>query len=391
MKNTVSFMDYLSFNVEESCSFCHWNYLKKKFMKKDHLNRPSELREFSYSQLHAATNGFSKHNLLGQGSHGFVYKSRLLNGRNSFVAAVKMNKQSETTAAPPAENELRVLSRVYHPRLVNLVGYGLDSAKNILTVVEFMPNGSLYELLHCSTRPPGWDRRVRLALQIARAVRFCHSLDPPVIHRDIKSSNALIDEKLDARLGDFGLALMGRAEDAAAELTPPAGTLGYLDPGYLAPGDVSTKCDVFSFGILLLEIMTGRNAIDVNYSPPSVMDWAVPLINSGNHDKILDPRIDTPEDCSLLRQLAVVAARCVTKTAAERPTMAEVVRCLKAVYKRVNMPNHVRWRVDCVSKWWCVDKHELLDDSKEMVKISMVGSRSTRKISNVSNLELDTN
>nr|GMD99567.1 serine/threonine-protein kinase-like protein At3g51990 [Ipomoea batatas] len=372
-------MGYLSRKIEESCNFFHWNYLKKK-LKKAHPNRPSELTEFSYSQLHAATNGFSKHNLLGQGSHGFVYKAQLLNGRNSFVAAVKINKQSEINGGGAAENELRILSRVYQPRLVNLLGYGLDSAKNILTVVEFMPNGSLYELLHCSTRPPGWDRRVRFALQIARAVRFCHSLDPPVIHRDIKSSNALIDEKLHARLGDFGLALMGMS----APPPPPAGTLGYLDPGYLAPGDVSTKCDVFSFGILLLEIMTGRNAIDVNYSPPSVMDWAVPLINSGDYAEIFDPRIGSPEDCSSLRRLAEVAARCVTKAAAERPTMAEVVRCLKAVYKRVRMPP-IRWRVNCVRE------SSRVDDNKEMVKISMVGSRRTRKVSNVSTVELDNN
>ncbi|XP_031124105.1 serine/threonine-protein kinase-like protein At1g28390 isoform X2 [Ipomoea triloba] len=350
-------MGYLSRKIEESCNFFHW----KKKLKKAHPNRPSELTEFSYSQLHAATNGFSKHNLLGQGSHGFVYKAQLLNGRKSFVAAVKINKQSEINGGAAAENELRILSRVYQLRLVNLLGYGLDTAKNILTVVEFMPNGSLYELLHCSTRPP-------------------------VIHRDIKSSNALIDEKLHARLGDFGLALMGMS----APPPPPAGTLGYLDPGYLAPGDVSTKCDVFSFGILLLEIMTGRNAIDVKYSPPSVMDWAVPLINSGDYAEIFDPRIGTPENCSSLRQLAEVAARCVTKAAAERPTMAEVVRCLKAVYKRVRIPP-IRWRVNCMREPSRVDKHELLDDSKEMVKISMVGSRRTRKVSNVSTVELDNN
>lgn len=252
-----------------------------------------------------------------------------------------------------------------------------------------MPNGSLFDLLHGSTRIPGWTRRVRFALQIAKAVHFLHSSNPPVIHRDIKSSNVLIDGNHNARLSDFGLALRGHAEDVRAKCTPPAGTLGYLDPGYLAPGDLSPKSDVFSFGILLLEIISGRNAIDVNYSPPSVVDWAVPVIKSGEYTDIFDSRISPPEDDVIIRQLAVLAAWCVKPSPAKRPTMAEVVESLKSVYKRLKLPiwNQIGRRVDCVRESTRVVQYKPLDESSKMVRTARSGSRRNRKVSNVGSVE----
>lgn len=255
-------------------------------------------------------------------------------------------------------------------------------------MVEYMPNGSLFDLLHGSARPPGWTRRVRFALQVAKAVHFLHSSNPPVIHRDVKSSNVLIDVNLNARLGDFGLALRGHVEDVRVQCTPPAGTLGYLDPGYLAPGDLSTKSDVFSFGILLLEIISGRNAIDVNFSPPSVVNWALPAIRSGDFTSICDPRIGPPEDEVALLQLALLAAKCVRSAAAKRPTMAEAVECLKHVYKRVKNPiwNNLGRRVDCLRD--SSTKYEPLDDeSGESIKTVKVGIRRNRKVSNVGSVE----
>ncbi|CAN4092378.1 unnamed protein product [Withania somnifera] len=368
-------MGYLSCNAESAIATCdsyNWN-LKKN--RKNHTHKPFKITEFSYNDLHSATNAFSKDNLLGKGSHGYVYKAHL--HQYKLIAAVKKSKCNNSSA----ENEIEILSRVHHPRLVNLLGYAMDSNQNKLIVVEFMPNGSLYELLHCSSKPPNWTKRVRFALQIARCVHFLHSSNPPVIHRDIKSSNILIDESFSARLGDFGLSLRGHVEDVIVKSTPPAGTLGYLDPAYLAPSDLSTKSDVFSFGILLLEIISGRNAIDVNYSPPSVVDWAVPLIKSNEYTEICDPRISSPEDEGVLRQLAVVAARCARKTAVKRPAMAEVVEWLKLVYKRMSSPiwNSLGRRVV---------KYEPLDESMEMVKISRTGSRRNRKVSDVVSAEL---
>lgn len=218
---------------------------------------------------------------------------------------------------------------------------------------------------------------------MAKAVLGLHSSNPPVIHRDIKSSNVLIDGDWKARLGDLGLALRGHVEDVRVRCTPPAGTLGYLDPGYLAPGDLTAKSDVFSFGILLLEIVSGRNAIDVNYSPPSVIDWALPLIKHGEYAALCDQRIGPPADPAVIRQLAVLAARCVRSTAEKRPSMAEVVECLIGVSKRVHAPIWYGLRRR-------VEREEKENDTEEVVR-STRGSRRklNRKVSSVLGAEYE--
>jgi serine/threonine protein kinase len=172
---------------------------------------------------------------------------------------------------------------------------------------------------------------MRLALQVARAILTLHSCTPPVIHRDVKAANVLLDQNLDARLGDFGLALRDTNGSGIDVSTPPAGTLGYLDPAYVTPENLSTKTDVFSFGILLFEIMSGRKAIDVAHSPPSVLEWAVPMLRKGKVSAIFDPRIPPPRDPVARRQLAALAASCVRPNKEKRPSMAEVVQQLKVL------------------------------------------------------------
>ncbi|KAF8377342.1 hypothetical protein HHK36_030719 [Tetracentron sinense] len=362
-------MGYLSCNAESAISTCdpyNWD-MKKKQRKRTKPQKSPNIRHFSYTHLESATAGFSPQNFLGRGSHGAVYKAVLDDGK--LTVAVK--KATSSTSATPLQedNEIEILSKIRSPRLVNLLGFSLDSNEKKLIVVEFMPNGSLYDILHSSPRPPGWAKRVRFALQTAKAVETLHSSNPPVIHRDIKSSNVLVDGNWNARLGDFGLALRGHLEDVRIRCTPPAGTLGYLDPGYIAPENLSAKSDVFSFGILLLEIITGRKAIDVNYSPLSVIDWALPLIKKGEFSAIYDTRIGPPEDMSVMRRLAVLAARCVRSAPEKRPAMAEVVDCLRVVSKRVGSPiwNNLRrgMRKPLISV-----KQEVFDGSEEVVKNS---------------------
>ncbi|KAK7351568.1 hypothetical protein VNO77_11122 [Canavalia gladiata] len=390
-------MGYLSCNAHSAIATCdphYWDLNKKP-------TTPKTIREFHYSDLLAATNAFSADSFLGKGSHGRVYRATLDGGK--LVAAVKTTKLKPSknhatnctgcgNCTGPTDNEIEILSQIPSPRLVNLIGFCTDPNGNKLIVVEYMSNGSLHDLLHSVTRPPGWSRRVRFGLQVAKAVQTLHSSNPPVIHRDIKSSNVLIDEHWNARLGDFGLALRGHVEDVRVKCTPPAGTLGYLDPCYLAPEDLSTKSDVFSFGILLLEIISGRNAIDVNYSPPSVVDWAVPLIKRGDFAGICDRRIGTPPDPAVVRQVAVLAARCVRSTAEKRPSMAEVVECLKLVRKRIRASpiwRSLRRRVARVESaqplmTWEVYENDC-DRSEEVVRIVKGGSRRNRKkVSSVS-------
>ncbi|KAJ8565514.1 hypothetical protein K7X08_008090 [Anisodus acutangulus] len=331
-------MGYLSCKAESSISISnshqpHNNQEKEK---------PIKIQEFNYKDLEAATNGFSDQKLLGRGSHGLVYKGILRNGR---LVAVKRSSRvltasriSTSLTVPDncneVENEIDILSKLQSPRLVNLVGFSNDSHDTLL-VVEFMSNGTLYDVLHSNSRPLSWGRRIKLALQTAKAVDILHSLSPPVIHRDIKSANVLIDRNFNARLGDFGLALRCHLDDFRLRSTPPAGTMGYLDPCYVTPDNLSTKTDVFSFGILLLEIISGRKAIDVAYSPPSIVDWAIPLIKRGKLLAVYDPRIPPPKDPCVRKQLAVVAAKCVRSCRERRPTMKEVAECLSGLSKLV--------------------------------------------------------
>ncbi|RRT81734.1 hypothetical protein B296_00014228 [Ensete ventricosum] len=374
-------MGYLSCHADSSVATCRSisssdvttrnPHRKKKKKKNSNLPKPSapphdvpsveggEARDFShpnichftYGELESATANFSDGALLGRGSHGAVYKAVLRSGRQVAVKRPSrrphlLSSPSPSPAAAPArdevENEIEILSGIRSPRLVNLIGFTpSDDRRERLLVVEFMPNGTLYDLFHSNPRPPGWARRLRLALQTAKALLTLHSAQPPVIHRDVKSANVLIDQDSNARLADFGLAL--RDDDDAADgkfpssarSTPPAGTLGYLDPSYVTPESLSTKTDVFSFGILLLEIMSGRKAIDVAHSPPSVVEWAVPLLRKGKISTLFDPRISPPKNPLARKQLASLAASCVRSLKEMRPSMDEVVEQLKVLSKTV--------------------------------------------------------
>ncbi|PUZ66187.1 hypothetical protein GQ55_3G286900 [Panicum hallii var. hallii] len=340
-------MGYLSCRADSSVATCRSITAISPLPISRRSSRPAALpgapaaaaaiERFDYAELEAATSHFADAALLGRGSHGAVYKAVLPSGR-----AVAVKRPSPRR--PEVDNEICILSSVRGPRLVNLLGFsdtgpGPGPAARLL-VVEYMPNGTLYDLLHSNPRPPGWPRRLRLALQTARALRALHDADPPVIHRDVKSANVLLDANLDARLGDFGLALRvprATGANAAAAATPaPAGTLGYLDPAYVTPESLSTKTDVFSFGILLLEIMSGRKAIDVQHSPPSVVEWAVPLLRKGRVAALFDPRVAPPRDPATRKDLAALAASCVRSCRERRPSMADIVERLRVLSKAVS-------------------------------------------------------
>ncbi|GAY36904.1 hypothetical protein CUMW_025270 [Citrus unshiu] len=328
-------MGYLSCKAESAISVIstnsnsvatHQTQSSKTSQKQE---KPIKIQHFDYSDLEAATNGFSEQKLLGKGSHGSVYKA-VLRGRQ--VAVKKPSKNQEISQE--VDNEIEILSKIHSPRLVNLLGFSNDS-KDRLLVVEFMSNGTLYDVLHSNNRPLNWGRRIRLALQVAKAVEILHSEMPPIIHRDIKSANVLIDRNFNARLGDFGLALRCGVDNFRFRSTPPAGTIGYLDPCYVTPDNLSTKTDVFSFGILLLEIISCRKAIDIGFSPPSIVDWAAPLIKKGKILSVFDPRIPPPKDPIVRKQLAVIAVRCVRSCRERRPSMKEIVDWLTGLSKLV--------------------------------------------------------
>ncbi|KAF2300213.1 hypothetical protein GH714_010734 [Hevea brasiliensis] len=197
-----------------------------------------------------------------------------------------------------------------------------------------MAHGSLHQHLHGKNKALkeqlDWVRRVTIAVQAARGIEYLHGYAcPPVIHRDIKSSNVLIDEEHNARVADFGLSLLGPADSNSPLAELPAGTLGYLDPEYYRLHYLTTKSDVYSFGVLLLEILSGRKAIDMQYEQGNIVEWAVPLIKSGDVSTILDPVLKPPSDLEALKRIANIACKCVRMKGKERPSMDKVTTALE--------------------------------------------------------------
>lgn len=299
------------------------------------------MKEYDYEELVKATENFSPKRLVGKGSHGSVYKGTVKD--NKLVAIKKPTYYSSEVVHENSklDNEIRVLlSLRENPLVINLLGTSHDSANNKkLLVMELMPNGSLHDLLHVCTTPPTWSKRVEIAIRVARAVEFLHEGKPSVIHRDIKSANILFDSNWNAKLADFGLAVL-QSDDQVSQL--PAGTIGYLDPCYTTPSKLSTKNDVFSFGVVLLEIISGGKAIDMCRTPASIVDWAVPLIGELRVHEICDPRIALLPTYmeATMRHMLSIAARCVSSNEELRPSIGEITRVIEnhGVVQRVRFP-----------------------------------------------------
>nr|XP_043630783.1 serine/threonine-protein kinase-like protein ACR4 [Erigeron canadensis] len=289
-------------------------------------------RVFSYDELDRATGGFTEEAQVGKGSFSCVFKGILKDG---VVVAVKRAILSPDMKKNSMEfhNELDLLSRLNHAHLLNLLGYCEEGEQRLL-VYEFMANGSLHQHLHGNPKALraqlDWVKRVTIAVQAARGIEYLHGYAcPPVIHRDIKSSNILIDEEHNARVADFGLSLLGPANSSSPLAELPAGTLGYLDPEYYRLHYLTTKSDVYSFGVLLLEILSGRKAIDMQFEEGNIVEWAVPLIKAGEIHAILDTALAPPSDLEALKRIANVACKCVRMRGKERPSMDKVTTALE--------------------------------------------------------------
>ncbi|XP_043703593.1 serine/threonine-protein kinase-like protein At5g23170 [Telopea speciosissima] len=287
------------------------------------------MEEFEYGELQSATDDFSLSALVGKGSHGCVYKGVLGDGKLVAIKKPSIGLQILRDNSK-LDNEIEVLSSLHRsPYLVNLVGVSHDGlTQKKLLVMEFMPNGSLHDSLHNMSTPPSWSKRLHVALQVARAVQTLHEARPSIIHRDIKSANILFDSNWNAKLADFGLAVrQNESTQPVNSPSQPAGTIGYLDPCYTTPGKLSTRIDVFSFGVVLLEMISCRRAIDARRDPASIVEWALSLI-SGNRGglEVCDTRIALPGNMEgTIRCILNVAAQCVSSKEECRPSMAEIV------------------------------------------------------------------
>ncbi|XP_004308936.1 PREDICTED: putative serine/threonine-protein kinase-like protein CCR3 [Fragaria vesca subsp. vesca] len=300
--------------------------------------------EFSLAELAAATNGFALENKIGAGSFGVVYRGKLDDGREVAIkrgeTTTKMKKYQEKESA--FDSELAFLSRLHHKHLVRLVGYCEEKEERLL-VYEYMKNGALYDHLHdknnverSSSLINSWKMRIKVALDAARGIEYLHNYAvPPIIHRDIKSSNILIDGNWTGRVSDFGLSLLGPEHGRDYRPMKAAGTVGYIDPEYYGLNLLTAKSDVYGLGVVLLELLTGKRAIFRNSedggTPTSVVDYTVPQIMAGELEKVLDPRVGPPEinEAEAVELVAYTAMHCVNLEGKDRPTMTDIVANLE--------------------------------------------------------------
>ncbi|TKY69438.1 Proline-rich receptor protein kinase PERK9 [Spatholobus suberectus] len=289
---------------------------------------------FSYEELVTATNGFSTQNLLGEGGFGSVYKGCLPDGRE---IAVKQLKIGGGQGEREFKAEVEIISRIHHRHLVSLVGYCIQDNRRLL-VYDYVPNNTLYFHLHGEGQPVlDWANRVKIAAGAARGIAYLHEdCNPRIIHRDIKSSNILLDYNYEAWVSDFGLAKL--ALDANTHVTTRVmGTFGYVAPEYASSGKLTEKSDVYSFGVVLLELITGRKPVDVSQplGDESLVEWARPLLSHAldteEFNSLADPRLEKNYVESELYCMIEVAAACVRHSAAKRPRMGQVVRAFDSL------------------------------------------------------------
>lgn len=275
--------------------------------------------------------------MIGNGGYGVVYRGTLSDGT---VAAIKMLHREGKQGERAFRVEVDLLSRLHSPYLVELLGYCADQNHRLL-IFEFMHNGSLqHHLHHKQYRPLEWGTRLRIALGCARALEFLHEHTiPAVIHRDLKCSNILLDQDFRAKVSDFGLAKMGSDRINGQNSTRVLGTTGYLAPEYASTGKLTTKSDVYSYGVVLLQILTGRIPIDTKRPSGEhvLVSWALPRLT--NRDKVMemvDPALQGQYLMKDLIQVAAIAAVCVQPEADYRPLMTDVVQSLVPLVKNLS-------------------------------------------------------
>ncbi|XP_076946528.1 putative serine/threonine-protein kinase At1g01540 [Bidens hawaiensis] len=284
---------------------------------------------YTLRELDDATNGFADENVIGQGGYGIVYHG-VISDNTQIAAKNLLNNRGQ--AEKEFEVEVEAIGRVRHKNLLRLLGY-CAGAHRIL-VYEYVNNGNLEQWLHgdvglCS--PLTWEIRMKIIIGAAKALTYLHEgLEPKVVHRDIKSSNILLDKSWNPKVSDFGLAKLLGA-DTSYITTRVMGTLGYVAPEYASTGMVNEKSDVYSFGVLFLELVTGRYPVDYKHPPEEVhlVEWVRKMVNEKSLEKVLDPKmVEKPGSRDLKRALAV-ALRCVDLDSEKRPRIGHVIHMLE--------------------------------------------------------------
>ncbi|XP_050919063.1 uncharacterized protein LOC127136544 isoform X4 [Lathyrus oleraceus] len=291
-------------------------------------------KTFSMNEIEKATDNFHPSRILGEGGFGLVYRCDLEDGSK---VAVKVLKREDHHGDREFLSEVEMLSRLHHRNLVKLIGICTELSSRCL-VYELIPNGSVESHLHGVDReknPLDWSTRVKIALGAARGLAYLHEdSSPHVIHRDFKSSNILLENDFTPKVSDFGLARTAADEDNRHISTRVMGTFGYVAPEYAMTGHLLVKSDVYSYGVVLLELLTGRKPVDFSQPPgqENLVAWARPLLTSREGlEAIIDPSLGTNVPFDSVAKVAAIASMCVQPEVSDRPFMGEVVQALKLV------------------------------------------------------------
>ncbi|VAH03868.1 unnamed protein product [Triticum turgidum subsp. durum] len=304
--------------------------------------RPNnDLRIFTFQELKSATRSFSRALMIGEGGFGCVYRGTIrstLEPRRSLDVAIKQLGRKGLQGHKEWVTEVNFLGVVGHPNLVKLIGYCAEDDERgiqLLLVYEFMPHGSLAD--HLSTRSPkpaSWAMRLRVALDTARGLKYLHEdSEFKIIFRDLKPSNILLDENWNAKLSDFGLARLGPQEGSHVS-TAVVGTIGYAAPEYIHTGRLSSKNDIWSYGVVLYELLTGRRPLDRNRprGEQNLVEWVKPYSSdTKKFETIMDPRLEGNYSMKSAVRIASLANKCLVRHARYRPKMSEVLEMVQKI------------------------------------------------------------
>ncbi|KAH1092149.1 hypothetical protein J1N35_019406 [Gossypium stocksii] len=325
--------------------------LKQKYFKRNgglllqrHLSsnegNVEKIKLFTSKEMETATDHYNENRILGQGGQGTVYKGMLIDGsivaikKSKMVEGMKFDEKKDEKKVEQFINEMVILSQINHRNVVKLLGCCLEAEVPLL-VYEFIPNGTLYDLIHNQNEelPLTWEMRLRIAIEIANALFYLHSAaSAPIYHRDIKSSNILLDDKYKAKVSDFGTSRSVALEQTHLT-TRVQGTFGYMDPEYFRSSQFTEKSDVYSFGVVLIELLTGQKPISAEQSEPvrSLVSYFLHSMQENSLFNILDPMLekDAPEQEIIV--VALLAKRCLNLNGNKRPTMKQVAMELELI------------------------------------------------------------
>ncbi|KAL3615137.1 hypothetical protein CASFOL_040798 [Castilleja foliolosa] len=316
----------------------HWykSHLLFKFeAQQDNAINVGHLKRFSLRELQAATSNFSSKNIIGQGGFGVVYKGLL---PNRTVVAVKRFKDPTFTGEMQFQTEVEMIGLALHRNLLRLYGFCMTPEEKLL-VYPYMPNGSVADRL----RDPGqenpsldWGKRMNIALGASRGLQYLHEqCNPKIIHRDVKAANILLDESFEAIVGDFGLAKLLDPRDSHVT-TAVRGTVGHIAPEYLSTGQSSEKTDVYGFGVLLLELVTGLKALDAHAANGQIqkgliLDWVKTLHGENKREELVDKNLKGCYNLDELEKAVELAIKCTQSSPEQRPKMSEVLKILEGI------------------------------------------------------------